>query len=151
MPQWVENSLIVTSKEWQFSQPFQGDFVKVTHEIYNPSDPSDPHWLPYPWYGLIAQAEYNPFTLMGVRRLYPSFNKGGQIFFFPDGMAINDRRIAIRGQRRWDTNTEWQTTVWTPYIPIQATLSLDEGSQLELSPSTIDAIAIRILELTSLP
>ncbi|UXE61369.1 MAG: hypothetical protein KA717_39540 [Woronichinia naegeliana WA131] len=82
MPQWVENSLIIASKDWQFSQTIQGDYVRITHEIYNPPDPSDPTWLPYPWYGLIAQAEYNPFTLMGVRRLYPSFNRGGQIFFW---------------------------------------------------------------------
>lgn len=151
MPQWVENCMIVTSKDWQFSQPFEGDYIKVTHEIWNPSDPSDPTWLPYPWHGLIAQAEYNPFTLMGVRRLYPSFNRGGQIFFFPDGMAINDRRIAVRGQRRWKTRTDWVVTIWTPSIPIDATLSLEPGQQLELSPQTIDAIATRILELTSSP
>jgi hypothetical protein len=149
MPQWVENSLIIASKDWQFSQTIQGDYVRITHEIYNPPDPSDPTWLPYPWYGLIAQAEYNPFTLMGVRRLYPSFNRGGQIFFFPSNLAINDRRIAIKGQTKWETNTELHVTVWTPSIPIDATLSLEAGQQLELTPATIDAIATKVFELSS--
>jgi hypothetical protein len=149
MVAWVENTVLVTSKDWQFSQTIQGDYVRITHEIYNPPDPSDPTWLPYPWYGLIAQAEYNPFTLMGVRRLYPSFNRGGQIFFFPSNLAINDRRIAIRGQTKWETNTEWHVTVWTPSIPIDATLSLEAGQQLELTPATIDAIATKVFELSS--
>lgn len=149
MPQWVENSLIIASKDWQFSQTIQGDYVRITHEIYNPPDPSDPTWLPYPWYGLIAQAEYNPFTLMGVRRLYPSFNRGGQIFFFPSNLAINDRRIAIKGQTKWQTQTEWYISVWTPSIPIDATLSLEAGQQLELTPATIDAIATKVFELSS--
>lgn len=149
MVAWVENTVLVTSKDWQFSQTIQGDYVRITHEIYNPPDPSDPTWLPYPWYGLIAQAEYNPFTLMGVRRLYPSFNRGGQIFFFPSNLAINDRRIAIRGQTKWETNTELHVTVWTPSIPIDATLSLEAGQQLELTPATIDAIATKVFELSS--
>jgi hypothetical protein len=149
MPQWVENSLIIASKDWQFSQTIQGDYVRITHQIYNPPDPSDSTWLPYPWYGLIAQAEYNPFTLVGVRRLYPSFNRGGQIFFFPSNLAINDRRIAIKGQTKWQTQTEWYISVWTPSIPIDATLSLEAGQQLELTPATIDAIATKVFELSS--
>lgn len=150
MPQWVENSVIPTTKDWQFSQTIQGDYVRVTHEIYNPPDPTDPNWLPYGFYGLIAQAEYNPFTLMGVRRLYPSFNRGGQIFFFPSNLAINDRRIAIRGQKRYSkTPIQWFVTIWTPSIPIDATLSLEAGQQLELTSATIDAIATRVFELSS--
>ena len=86
---------------------------------------------------------------MGVRRLYPSFNRGGQIFFFPSNLAINDRRIAIKGQTKWQTQTEWYISVWTPSIPIDATLSLEAGQQLELTPATIDAIATRVYELSS--
>jgi hypothetical protein len=86
---------------------------------------------------------------MGSRRLYPVFIPGGQIFFFPSNLAINDRRIAIRGQTKWETNTEWHVTVWTPSIPIDATLSLEAGQQLELTPATIDAIATKVFELSS--
>ena len=149
MVAWVENTVLVTSKDWQFSQTIYGDYVRITHQIYNPPDPSDPNWLPYPWYGRIGQAEYHPFTLMGSRRLYPVFIPGGQIFFFPSNLAINDRRIAIKGQTKWETNTEWHVTVWTPFTPIDATLSLEAGQQLELTPATIDAIATKVFELSS--
>lgn len=148
MPTWVENSLIVTSEDWQLSQPVIGDYVRITHQIMNAPDPSDPDWRPYPFYGLIAQAEYNPFTLFGVRRLWPSLNRGGQIFYFPDTPATNDRRIAIRGDRRWKTDITWICTVWSTHIPLVdlALAELAPGQTLNLSEATLEAIAIRVAE-----
>lgn len=135
---WTENSLIVTNKNWQMSQPIQGDFIRVTHEFLNVTSLED---VPYPWYGHIAQAEFNPFTLLNVRRLYPADNLGGQIFYFSDSVPISDRRIAVRGQRRWTTAIEWVVTIHTPTIPVQATLGIDPGQQVQLDATTIEAIA----------
>jgi hypothetical protein len=113
MPEWVENSLIVTSKAWQFSQAIQGDYIRVVHAFMNPPDLFNPNWIPYGFKGLIAQAEYNPFILMGVTTLFPIFDSEGVIFFFPVTPAIEDRRIAIKGQTKYErAPIEWRVTIY---------------------------------------
>jgi hypothetical protein len=50
---------------------------------------------------------------MGVTTLFPIFDSEGVIFFFPVTPAIEDRRIAIKGQTKYErTPIEWRVTIY---------------------------------------
>lgn len=135
---WTNVGLIVTTEDWQYTQEFVGDYVRITHLLGVSQDD-----LPYGFTGLIAQAFdfLNTPELYRIRKLYP-FNSEDIIAVvnpFPD----RPRRLAVRGPRRYQTGINWRVSIdaWDIEAPINT---------VELVPR-IDAIELKIdLILTAL-
>ena len=65
---WFNVGFIPTSEDWQYTQPFIGDYVRIKHVLT-----VDKQDLPYGFTGLIAQAFDFPgeIELFNVRQLNP--------------------------------------------------------------------------------
>ena len=103
---WTSVGLITTTDDWQYTQSFVGDYVRIRHLLGAAQDD-----LPYGFTGLLAQAFdfENTVELYNIRKLYP-FN---QEDIFP---AINpfpgrSRRLGIRGQKRYQTKINWRVVI----------------------------------------
>ncbi len=126
---WTNISSIRTDKNWFYSPVFTGDSIRIRHvlSVY-------PDQLPWRFYGLIAQVFNYPdaIELFNVRRLYPSNQH--TVLVIPNPFPNRERRIAIRGQKRYRT-----PIVWTAFIDVwnQEIFSLNslENSLNELSQS----------------
>lgn len=107
---WNSISLIVTNTEWQYTEAFEGDYVRIRHLLGANQDD-----LPYGFTGLIAQAFdfANSVELYNIRKLYP-FNQE-DVLEFINPLPTEPRRLAVRGQRKYQTKINWrvQIEVWT--------------------------------------
>lgn len=105
---WTNISSIRTDKNWFYSPVFTGDSIRIRHvlSVY-------PDQLPWRFYGLIAQVFNYPdaIELFNVRRLYPSNQH--TVLVIPNPFPNRERRIAIRGQKRYRTSI-----VWTAFIDV---------------------------------
>lgn len=107
---WNSIALIVTNTEWQYTEAFEGDYIRVRHLLGAATDD-----LPFGFTGLYAQAFdfANTVELYAIRKLYP-FN-AEDILELINPLPTEPRRLAIRGQRKYQTKINWrvQIEVWT--------------------------------------
>ena len=144
---WVNVGAITTAKYWQYTDVLAGDCLRIRHSLSIPQQD-----LPWGFTGLIAQAFNYPsnIELLGIRRLYP-YNEH-DLFSIINPFGDRSRRIAIRGQRRYQTQIVWRVylDVWSDVKPsIELRLDVIED-KLDL---VLDAVGVDIppnpLEITS--
>lgn len=125
---WVENSFVISSYSWQFSNPTDAEFIRIRSELIN-----YPKKL-YPNFGHICQG--NKDNILNFQRLY-SVSSYGQIFLFPNYGIFpqNDRRIGILGQRLWDYGDPpltWIVHIDTFNLNLLPTLPDNQAQKLEM-------------------
>jgi hypothetical protein len=103
---WTSVGLISTTDDWQYTQPFVGDYIRIRHLLGAAQDD-----LPYGFTGLIAQAFNfeNTVELYNIRKLYP-FNQE-DIFPVINPFPSQSRRLGIRGQKRYQTKINWRVVI----------------------------------------
>ena len=103
---WRNVGFLSTAEFWVYTVPFIGDYVRIAHN-FNVA----PEDLPYGFTGLIAQAyDFDGnVELYNVRKLYP-FNEN-DIFPIINPFPDRPRKIAIRGQRRYETPIKWGVSI----------------------------------------
>ncbi len=103
---WTNIGSFKTSKTWLYSSPFTGDSIRVRHILS-----TYPQNLPWRFSGLIAQVfgYPNAIEFFNVRRLYPKDEH--DVLVIPNPFPDRERRIAIRGQRRYQTSIVWTTFI----------------------------------------
>lgn len=108
---WRNLGAIVTTKDWQYTQPITGNVVRLRHEVEGGTDNA-----PYGFKGAIAVA-YNYIELYQYRSIYP--NVEHDVYVFDNPLENVERRIAVRGQRRYKAAPQWRIVIeeWIPQIP----------------------------------
>ena len=103
---WTNIGSFQTSKTWLYSSPFTGDSIRVRHILS-----TYPQNLPWKFYGLIAQVfgYPNAIEFFNIRRLYPKDEH--DVLVIPNPFPNRERRIAIKGQRRYQTAIVWTTFI----------------------------------------
>ena len=103
---WTSVGLISTTDDWQYTQPFVGDYIRIRHLLGAAQDD-----LPYGFTGLLAQAFdfENTVELYNIRKLYP-FNQE-DIFPVINPLTSRSRRLGIRGQKRYQTKINWRVVI----------------------------------------
>ena len=103
---WTSVGLISTTDDWQYTQSFVGDYVRIRHLLGAAQDD-----LPYGFTGLLAQAFdfENTVELYNIRKLYP-FNQE-DIFPVINPLTGRARRLGIRGQKRYQTKINWRVVI----------------------------------------
>ena len=103
---WTNVGLVSTTDDWQYTQPFVGDYVRIRHLLGVTQDD-----LPYGFTGLLAQAFdfENTVELYNIRKLYP-FNQE-DIFPVINPLTGRSRRLGIRGQKRYQTKINWRVVI----------------------------------------
>ena len=103
---WTSVGLISTTDDWQYTQSFVGDYVRIRHLLGAAQDD-----LPYGFTGLLAQAFdfENTVELYNIRKLYP-FNQE-DIFPVINPFPGRARRLGIRGQKRYQTKINWRVVI----------------------------------------
>lgn len=103
---WTNVGLVSTTDDWQYTQPFVGDYVRIRHLLGAAQDD-----LPYGFTGLLAQAFdfENTVELYNIRKLYP-FNQE-DIFPVINPLTGRSRRLGIRGQKRYQTKINWRVVI----------------------------------------
>ncbi|MEL7406331.1 MAG: hypothetical protein AAFN00_05135 [Cyanobacteria bacterium J06558_2] len=107
---WNNLALIVTNRDWQYTQSFVGNYIRVRHILGSSRDN-----LPYGFTGLFAQAFdlEGDLELFDIRRLYPS--QMIDVFEVTNPFPNRPRRLAFRGQTKYQTAISWQVSIdfWT--------------------------------------
>jgi hypothetical protein len=110
---WRNLTAILTTREWQFSQTTESSSFRISHTL---SQEPLRYWG---FYGLIALALFrnNQIEFFGIRRLYPK--PGIDRYQFEAPVDFGEKRIAIRGQRRYWSPVDWNVRVeaWIPENP----------------------------------
>ncbi len=103
---WTSVGLITTTDDWQYTQSFVGDYIRIRHLLGAAQDD-----LPYGFTGLFAQAFdfENTVELYNIRKLYP-FNQE-DIFPVINPFPGRPRRLGIRGQKRYQTKINWRVVI----------------------------------------
>lgn len=143
---WNNLALVPATDNWQYTEPFVGDYVRIRHLLG-----ADKRDLPYGFVGLLAQAFdfANTVELFEIVRIYP-YNQE-DIFKVVNPFPNQERRLAIRGQRKYETNLNWQMVIdyWNaPEAPDNSEInqSLEEIKQRLSRLPIIEAKIDLILE-----
>lgn len=122
---WTSVGLIPTTDGWQYTQPFVGDYIRLRHSLgVNQDD------LPYGFTGLIAQAFDFEHTveLFEIRKLYPLNQE--DILAVINPFPGRSRRLAVKGQQRYQTRISWQVVIDVWQGAVNAPASPDINPQL---------------------
>ena len=107
---WKTVGLIETSGQWQTSEPFTGNVIRLRN-LFSISQND----LPYGFKGLFAQAFNFPDSveLFDIRSIYPKENS--KLYLVKNPFEDRPRRLAIKGQQKYETGIVWQVLidVWT--------------------------------------
>lgn len=103
---WTNIGTITTTKDWQFTELFTGNYIRLRHSFSVPRVD-----LPWGFRGLIAQAfNYpNDIELLDVRKIYPQ--NYHDIYCVANPWVNYPRRLAIRGQKRYSTSINWNIEI----------------------------------------
>lgn len=103
---WNNVALISTTEEWQYTEIFEGDYIRLRHILGASTED-----LPYGFVGLIAQAFdfSNSPELYNIRKLYP-YNEE-DIFPVVNPFPDRSRRLAVRGQKKYKTRINWRVAI----------------------------------------
>ncbi|WP_036488027.1 malectin domain-containing carbohydrate-binding protein [Myxosarcina sp. GI1] len=99
---WRNLAAVVTTKQWQYTQPVTGNVIRIRHLINGGIGNA-----PYGFKGAIALA-YNYGNLIELsqyRSIYPSTQTF--IYSFDNFFSNREARIAIRGQRKYYSAPNW--------------------------------------------
>lgn len=109
---WTNLALIPTTEGWQYTEPFEGDYVRIRHLLG-----ADKENLPYGFTGFIAQAFDFTQTveLFRIVKVYP-YNQE-DIFEVINPFPGQERRLAVRGQRKYQTSINWRMVIDVWNVP----------------------------------
>lgn len=103
---WVNiGSIIAQNQEWQLSQPFDGNLIKVV------SDVTSPNFTTFNKRGLIA-FNYGLEDFLKIKVFYST--PRSQLFLFPNLDINKTKYLAIRDISKRITNNQWEINcyVW---------------------------------------
>lgn len=101
---WVERGAIdADRRDWQLSQPFTGNLIKIENEV------TSPNFNFYSFVGLIA-INYDLRDFFEIRTFYS--DPVSQIFQFPNIPINQPKYIAIKNVTRGKNNNQWTVRVY---------------------------------------
>ena len=103
---WVSiGSIIANSQDWQLSQPFEGNFIRVVSEV------TSPNFTTSNKRGLIA-INYGLEDFLSIKVFYST--PKSQLFLFPNLDISKTKYLAVRDISNRINNNQWEIScfVW---------------------------------------